>query len=95
MSKEEHVMFMKGWGQCRKKPMHVYYRAVQEKELLPNVEEQADIMGETIKTLEGTLFAFPHRDYIIEGVNGELYPIRKSIFEKTYDIIVEADEGVK
>lgn len=37
-----------------------------------------------IDTLEGT-----HRasvgDYIIQGVNGELYPCKTDIFEKTYE----------
>lgn len=39
-----------------------------------------------IKTLEGV-----HRasvgDYIIQGVNGELYPCKPDIFEKTYESI--------
>lgn len=26
-------------------------------------------------------------DYVIKGVNGELYPCKQDIFEKTYDII--------
>lgn len=36
-----------------------------------------------IYTLEGTMKATPG-DYIIKGVNGELYPCKPDIFEKTY-----------
>ena len=38
-----------------------------------------------IKTLEGDHHASVG-DYIIQGVNGELYPCKPDIFEKTYDI---------
>ena len=38
-----------------------------------------------IKTLEGDHHASVG-DYIIRGVNGELYPCKPDIFEKTYDI---------
>ena len=37
-----------------------------------------------IKTLEGTMFA-KAGDYIICGVNGEIYPCKCDIFEKTYE----------
>ena len=39
-----------------------------------------------IKTLEGDHHASVG-DYIIRGVNGELYPCKPDIFEKTYDIV--------
>lgn len=61
------------WKLCRKKPIEVQFR-----------EPNAGI--ETIKTREGTLNAFYGHDYIIMGVNGEVYPIEKEIFEKTYDV---------
>lgn len=38
----------------------------------------------TIPTLEGTMTANPG-DWIIEGVNGEFYPCKADIFEKTYE----------
>lgn len=41
-----------------------------------------------IKTLEGTMVARTG-DYIIEGVNGEIYPCKADIFEKTYDEVEE------
>ena len=37
-----------------------------------------------IETLEGTMTAKPN-DYVIKGVNGEFYPCKPDIFEKTYD----------
>ena len=39
-----------------------------------------------IKTLEGDMKA-NIGDYIIKGVNGELYPCKPDIFEKTYEIV--------
>lgn len=39
----------------------------------------------TIHTLEGTLKADPG-DYIITGVDGEQYPCKPAIFEKTYEL---------
>ncbi len=37
-----------------------------------------------IKTLEGKMRADP-TDWIIRGVNGEFYPCKPEIFEKTYE----------
>ena len=37
-----------------------------------------------IETLEGVMRASPG-DYIIRGVNGEIYPCKADIFEKTYE----------
>ena len=42
--------------------------------------------GIRIKTLEGLMLA-SFGDYIIEGVNGEYYPCKPDIFEKTYELI--------
>lgn len=38
----------------------------------------------TIKTLEGIMIA-QVGDFIIRGVDGEFYPCKPDIFEKTYD----------
>ena len=38
-----------------------------------------------IKTLEGIMTA-TEGDYIIKGVNGEFYPCKPDIFEKTYEL---------
>ena len=37
-----------------------------------------------IDTLEGTMTASVG-DYVIKGVNGEFYPCKPDIFEKTYE----------
>lgn len=37
-----------------------------------------------IKTLEGIHYALPG-DYIIRGIQGELYPCKPDIFEQTYE----------
>lgn len=42
-----------------------------------------------IRTLEGVMKASPG-DYIIKGVNGELYPCKPEIFEKTYEAVEES-----
>lgn len=39
-----------------------------------------------IKTLEGVM-ACSCGDYVIQGVNGELYPCKPDIFEKTYEAV--------
>jgi hypothetical protein len=39
-----------------------------------------------IPTLEGQHIA-SNLDWIIKGVNGELYPCKPDIFEKTYEIV--------
>jgi hypothetical protein len=38
----------------------------------------------TIETLEGKMIARPG-DYIIRGIQGEYYPCKPNIFEKTYE----------
>ncbi len=39
-----------------------------------------------IPTLEGEHIATEY-DYIIKGVNGEFYPCKPDIFEKTYELV--------
>lgn len=46
------------------------------------------ITGIEIKTLEGTMQA-GYGDYIIRGVNGEFYPCKADIFEKTYELVAD------
>lgn len=41
-----------------------------------------------IMTLEGTMMASPG-DYVIQGINGEIYPCKPDIFEKTYEVVDE------
>lgn len=48
------------------------------------VEFRTPIM--LVNTLEGTMAA-NKGDYIIKGINGEFYPCKPDIFEKTYDVV--------
>ena len=65
------------WRKARKKPIVVEFREVDGKE--------------QIETQEGVLIAKQNEDYIIRGVDGEIYPIKKSIFYHTYEVIEEKD----
>lgn len=52
--------------------------------------ETAPFIELTIQTLEGDMTA-RHGDWIIKGVNGELYPCKPDIFVKTYEpVTIEA-----
>jgi hypothetical protein len=44
-----------------------------------------------IHTLEGDMKANVG-DYIITGVNGEQYPCKPDIFEKTYELVKEGEQ---
>lgn len=50
--------------------------------------EAKDDIYYSIETLEGKMTANPG-DWIIQGVNGELYPCKPDIFEKTYELCDE------
>ena len=53
-------------------------------------EYEQDFLSDnvTIKTLEGDMKA-QKGDWVIKGVNGELYPCKPDIFEKTYEAVLE------
>lgn len=74
----------------RKKPV-----VIEAMELLHDTNSQKEIAmwcggdlaldgGVAIKTLEGTMIA-NIGDFVIKGVNGEFYPCKPDIFEKTYE----------
>lgn len=46
--------------------------------------------GLIIKTLEGEHIASIN-DVIIKGINGEFYPCKPDIFEKSYEIVIDTD----
>lgn len=48
------------------------------------VADTTDTIGLLIPTLEGVMLA-RQDDWVIKGVNGELYPCKPDIFEKTYE----------
>lgn len=66
------------WKKCRKKPIVVEFREVQGEK-------------EVIVTREGVLTAYRGKDFIIKGIRGEIYPIGKDIFHKSYDVLEEAE----
>lgn len=43
-----------------------------------------------IVTLEGTMRAMPG-DWVIRGVNGEVYPCKPGIFDQTYEFVDEQE----
>ena len=73
------------WNKARKKPIVVEYREPKEEHWLSPRGYNGQVRGEIVRTLEGQLIAIPGRDYVMKGVDGELYPINIEIFEKTYD----------
>lgn len=75
---------MTEWKYARKKPLKIRYREVEPKEL---IGFDCDVPCEAIYTREGVILGYPDEDFIIEGIEGELYPIKKDIFYKTYDVL--------
>ena len=57
--------------------------ALASNDIYYDFTENGDL-GLYIKTLEGRLHVSID-DYIIQGVQGELYPCKPDIFEKTYE----------
>lgn len=51
-----------------------------------NWKHENDILGMSIKTLEGVMFA-EIGDWIIRGIKGEYYPCKPDIFEATYEAV--------
>ena len=47
--------------------------------------------GIVIHTLEGDMLASP-LDWIIKGIDGEFYPCKPDIFEKTYEKVLDNGE---
>ncbi len=52
------------------------------KKPIPILAQQVGDHG-YISTLEG-IMEFSKGDYLVEGIDGEHYPVKQSIFEKTY-----------
>jgi hypothetical protein len=75
------------WFLARKKPIIVSVREVAAKQVIRG-GDGGERWGEFVATREGKLLAIQDEDYVIKGVEGELYPINKKIFEKTYNFII-------
>ena len=83
------------WGKAKKKPVEIQFREVEPKTLIRiKMPEGKKVWGEIIETLEGNHEAHVGKDFIIKGVRGELYPIKKDIFYQTYDVIITTDGTV-
>ena len=65
------------WAEC-------YQFMSDEPLFFPQVLEEREKIK--IETLEGTMTA-SKGDWIIKGVNGEFYPCKPDIFEKTYELV--------
>ena len=77
---------MTEWKQARKKPVVIQYREPEPKQ----IQIMTGKKGEWTSTREGMLFAVCGEDFIIKGVDGETYPIKKDIFAKTYDLLTDS-----
>lgn len=67
----------------------IYYiptwAVIAQKEGILFFKDQGELF---IKTLEGDMHVTVG-DYVIQGVNGEIYPCKPDIFHKTYEIVDE------
>lgn len=90
-------------GKYRKKPVIVEAFELKRGELIPEwFKKEAIDMGKVItqsidplggvfieiRTLEGEMIA-KEGDFIIRGVEGEIYPCKQNIFRKTYEEVIE------
>ena len=62
---------VEGMNSCRKKPIVVHAKQVNEEF--------------RVNTLEGNYKQGKPGDYLMKGIDGELYICDREIFEKTYD----------
>lgn len=90
-----------------KKPVKI--RAVRYEEDGSNLEECLRFLAGTnsgalpptqegvryiiVATLEGQMQADPG-DWLVQGVEGEFYPVKPSIFAKTYDLVMKPEDFV-
>lgn len=56
--------------------------------IIPNVSPKFFTDYLSIETLEGTM-RDNYKDYIVKGIEGEFYPCKPDIFNKTYDLLEE------
>lgn len=81
---------------AKKKPVEIEFmqfkdmRNVDEIERWTNLQAVYDYGDDGkvmyIDTLEGVMTA-NIGDYIVKGVNGEFYPVKPYVFEKTYEVL--------
>ena len=78
----------------RKKPVVIEAWQNSDENEFPAWVDSADVGREPgevilINTLEGVMKAMPG-DYIIKGIQGEVYPCKPDIFEATYEVVNES-----
>jgi len=67
-------------------PRRMHYLFCFDGNVHSNYEKIIERLGYYIETLEGPFEVTPG-DWIITGVNGEKYPCKPDIFEKTYEMV--------
>jgi hypothetical protein len=90
---------MTEWKKARKKPIVVKFREMVPNFpscLLQNTDaflrnlftyrNESSLDCERVVTKNGVVLALTD-DFIIRGVEGEVYPIKKDIFYKTYEVV--------
>lgn len=89
-------------GKYKKKPIIVEAFELKRYGNIPEWVEEAAKLGKiiqvnvgpndgielSVQTLEGTMIA-REGDYIIRGIEGEIYPCKREIFKKTYEEVIE------
>lgn len=66
-----------------------WFKIASQKELVkPWSQYSGTIRWCEIETLEGTMKG-EYGGYIIQGINGEIYPCKPDIFDKTYELVEE------
>lgn len=84
----------------RKKPVIIsairYKKGLKHKAIIPIYDHMngRKQIGVGIKTLEG-IMEVSEGDWIIKGVNGEFYPCKPDIFEKTYELVKERTQNLR
>lgn len=83
----------------RKKPVVVHAFQLHEEwpEWFVKAIKNGDVIAQrnsvgittgAIKTLEGVM-TISHLDYVVRGVEGEIYPVKPEIFAKTYEPVTD------
>lgn len=62
---------------------------VRKKPIIVHATQMNFPEGFKVETLEGTMCG-KQGDYLVIGIDGEKYPVDKSIFERSYDIISDS-----
>ena len=96
-------------GRYRKKPLEVeaiQYNGINEAELILFLKKFASdtsitftraLSGDsraTIKLPMGQTIDFYTGDWLVHGVDGSIYPVKKWVFAKTYEAVVTDDAAI-